>query len=476
MLRIYLDILGLLFASLGGLIFVFYPPRPFYDDKTVDGYSLTAFGSKTSYKNHGLKSAHPSLLSGKRLVHINALFRHGTRSPDMDFMTKMAALRTRLQQYLPNLDFPLESGGNASKVLLPSGVEELAQLGIRFRNIVPDSFRLASGALVVSSQTERTLKSARAFISKFFDEEVPITEDSERLRFFAYCTNYIEGIRKNKTVRSEYYKFRDGAAMNRVLAEVINDLSDIHKMAGHEVAAMKPQSPLPGWVRLFRPGHLYVLEYLSDLKQYWTKANPFPINYEQVCPLWGAIMEDLLKAATHDRDLLVAQQHGGGGGGDRGAEGDSSVSQPHRRSVFWFGHAETLLPLVIKLGLFNESVATESGGGEHLMASGFESRLRRLRLEDLPVHNLFRSSHIIPFAGNIAFLLFHCPEAGEEPSLDHYCVEVRLNEQVVEIIPELRDAPRPLRLPRLLDFFKACLPTTYNQAALCDRRTPSYSP
>lgn len=85
---------------------------------------------------------------------------------------------------------------------------------------------------------------------------------------------------------------------------------------------------------------------------------------------------------------------------------------PPPHTVFWFGHAETILPLVAKLGMFNESVATEHGGGFHLTADGFPSRLRRLSLNTYPVPNLFRSSHIIPFAANIAFYLFYDPVIG----------------------------------------------------------------
>ncbi len=84
------------------------------------------------------------------------------------------------------------------------------------------------------------------------------------------------------------------------------------------------------------------------------------------------------------------------------------------RSVLWFAHAETVLPLVIKLGLFNESAPSPLGGGEFLKATGFPSRMRRLEVKDPPVRNLFRASHIIPFSGNIAFLLFYCPVEGGE--------------------------------------------------------------
>ncbi|KAL5109879.1 Multiple inositol polyphosphate phosphatase 1 [Taenia crassiceps] len=469
----FVDFPGLIILSIGIIIYFFFSSSSYYDEHLIDGYSLTAFGSKTAYKNNGLKSVHPPLLNCGRFVHVNALIRHGTRSPDNKFSKKIEELRARLQEALPDVDFSLKSCGKGDKVLLSSGVKEIKDLGRRLRAIVPEEFRHGSNMLVISSDTERTIDSAKAFLSTYTDDNVTITEDSERIRFFADCNNYISAVRSSKMAKKEFYKFRDGEEMQQVLKEVVSDhglqdlkltttdIANLYKAAAYEVSAMQDGSPLPGWVQLFRPEHLYVLEYLHDLKQYWTKGNAFPLSYEQVCPLWGAIMEDMVKAATYDRDMVIAKRDG--------YDVSKMRNKSSHHSVFWFGHAETLLPLVTKLNLFNESVPSEFGGGEHLTAAGFQSRLRRLQLEDLPVPNLFRSSHIIPFAGNIVFYLFYCPNLDEEPSLNDYCLEVRLNEQVVEIIPQARELSRPLRLPQVLAHFENCLPSAYNKTVLCDR-------
>ncbi|KAL7053540.1 hypothetical protein AAHC03_027031 [Spirometra sp. Aus1] len=283
--------------------------------------------------------------------------------------------------------------------------------------------------------------------------------ESERLRFFETCTRYRQTIRKNKTLLTEWYAFQRGPEMKRVLDEVVadnglydlnitlDDLDDFYKMASHEASVMGVDDVVSGWLRLFRPEHLYVLEYLHDLKHYWTKANPFPINYEQVCPLWGSIMEQMLHSAKFDMRLDACQE----------------CAKPPL-GVFWFGHAETLLPLVIKLGLFNESVKTPLGGGDHLRSSGLQSRLDRLTSRP-PVVNLFRTAHIIPFAGNIAFLLFHRPRPRQAPSLDDYILEVRLNEQVVDILPHI---PRDeLTLRRVLEHFSSCRIQEHDHNSLC---------
>ena len=62
-----------------------------------------------------------------------------------------------------------------------------------------------------------------------------ITEDFERVRFFADCINYIETVRENKTARKEYYKFRDGEEMQQVLKEVVSD----HKLDDLQLTTSK---------------------------------------------------------------------------------------------------------------------------------------------------------------------------------------------------------------------------------------------
>lgn len=66
--------------------------------------------------------------------------------------------------------------------------------------------------------------------------------------------------------------------MHAVLKEVIvdhkleslglttGDIANLYKIASYEVSVMDENATLPDWVRLFRPNHLYVLEYLHDLK------------------------------------------------------------------------------------------------------------------------------------------------------------------------------------------------------------------
>ena len=99
-----------------------------------------------------------------------------------------------------------------------------------------------------------------------------------------------------------------------------------------------------------------VLEYLGDLKHYYKTGYGFPINYRQAAPLLQEMVQvvDALKTSPL---------------------GDA-------RASIYFGHAETIVPLIALLGLFE---------GPALTAEGFL----------LSKHRAFRTSKIAPFGANI---------------------------------------------------------------------------
>ncbi|BHF83362.1 PHOsphatase [Sparganum proliferum] len=239
-------------------------------------------GSKTAYVNNGLVSYRALTKAGERLVHMNLLFRHGTRSPEETFLKRMRkwTQQFKFRKELSDFNFTFNCGASESKKLLPVGVQELEDLGLRWRSRVSLRFRQPTNAQVYISPTNRTAESARTFVSKFFDNPMSVRYevDPERLRFFETCARYHQTIRKNKTLLTEWYAFQRGPEMKRVLDEVVadnglydlnitlDDLDDFYKMASHEASVMGVDDVVSGWLKLFRPEHLYVLEYLHDLK------------------------------------------------------------------------------------------------------------------------------------------------------------------------------------------------------------------
>ncbi|TGZ47956.1 hypothetical protein CRM22_011007 [Opisthorchis felineus] len=152
-----------------------------------------------------------------------------------------------------------------------------------------------------------------------------------------------------------------------------------------------------------------------------------------------------------------------------------SNSGLHRAS-FWFGHAETILPVTTLLGLFNDSVGKEES--EILYADGFNGWLSRVRTSP-PLPTTFRAGHIIPFAGNLVLELYHClneisPQVGDP--LAGFFVLPRVNNQTVAwplaslVQPPTSKSPGAPFAPlsSVLNHLKACMPDAYNEEKHCN--------
>ncbi|VDP81886.1 unnamed protein product [Echinostoma caproni] len=233
-----------------------------------------------------------------------------------------------------------------------------------------------------------------------------IQESDKLLRFFDYCKRYVKEIESNKSSVFEYKRFRDGPEVQRVANDVMSrhllsttefssdDVHEIYSICSFQVAAetspLKQRSP---WCDFLRPSELPVYEYMADLKHYWLKSYGYELNYVQSCPLIGEMLDQIRRAAllykTHKGQLPI--------GG-------------FPQASFWFGHAETLLPVVAALGLFNDSVGEPKA--HRLTAKGFADWQAKRRMNP-PPPTMFRAGHIAPFAGNLALQLYYCPSAGK---------------------------------------------------------------
>nr|CAH8863198.1 unnamed protein product [Trichobilharzia regenti] len=405
---------------------------------------FSELSSKTAYRFCGLKSYGeeiPNKLKQCSLVHVNALFRHGTRTPNAKSIVAFADVYKRLKKSYENgspiprefFQHPIPFQGSAVKELLPTGFESmmLTDENVRF----------------YSSSVDRSIASGRAFYNgltngppvqpiwnrKLYcgDDEVPascildepvadstihhknITINDDLLRFFAQCKNYIEKIEKNKTASVEYYKFLKSeyvAASYENFLQRYNlnrddyapdDVRTIFLACSYEIAAMNDFSDnISPWCKLLTPSDIPVWEYSADLKHYWLKSYGYDLNYIQSCPLLGEMLTQITEAV---------RQFAFGGFN----QSDVSV---HRGS-FWFGHAETVLPIVAALGIFNESVGHSKV--HKLTADNFDERLRMLQQEQ-PPPTMFRTGYITPFAGNIAFMVYYCPESASRQLSSQY--------------------------------------------------------
>lgn len=81
--------------------------------------------------------------------------------------------------------------------------------------------------------------------------------------------------------------------------------------------------------------------------------------------------------------------------------------------ILQFGHAETLLPLLSLMGYFKDK--------EPLTAYNYKEQM----------HRKFRSGHIVPYASNLLFVLYHCKNA-KSPK-EEFRVQMLLNEKVLPL-------------------------------------------
>ena len=121
------------------------------------------------------------------------------------------------------------------------------------------------------------------------------------------------------------------------------------------------------WSSVFSLSDLEVLEYYSDIKQWWTRGYAFPINYQQSCPL-------IQDAFTYINSAVE---------GDKG-------NTSYVKGLFQFGHAETTTPFLTLLGLYKDDYALDS----HNYRLGSNRK--------------FKSTRISPFAANVGMVLYKC--------------------------------------------------------------------
>ncbi|KAA0193386.1 Multiple inositol polyphosphate phosphatase [Fasciolopsis buskii] len=498
-------------GSLAAFVFAFMYVYVF-NPLSENDVPWTQFSTKTAYRHCSLKPYKDPLyirpvqsLASCNLVHVNALFRHGTRSPTQKDMVKSKNLFERLLSN-PNIklpkrfrDQPVPFENQTSKGLLPRGFEEHHLLGQLFRARMDRYMKVnISNVQFYASSIQRAIDSSRSFYHGFSGmpplspkyasvgcgsdvepNDCPsdvvterykfIQEADKLLRFFTYCKRYVEEIESNKSSVMEYLKFREGPEVRRVVNNVRsrhslpaaefseNDIFLMYAVCSYEVAAetnpFKDHSP---WCDFLRPNEAPVYEYMSDLKHYWRKSYGYELNYVQSCPLVGEMLRQIRNAAHLYKISQKSNQ-------------ESAHEVP--QATFWFGHAETLLPVVAALGLFNDSV----DGSKSLSFTADDFiRWQDKRRMNPPSPMMFRAGHIAPFSGNLALQLYYLSIGVDDP-WSGFFVEPLVNGQTVawplgspfrvptKKFPGATFAPLGTVLSRL----GSCMPDRFDEDEVC---------
>lgn len=410
------------------------------------------FGTKTRYEDvvrPGRSVSCSPAAEGCSPVHLSAVIRHGSRYPTVKNIRRIQRLSELVRResarapgsegWLQELQAEWEQWytEDMDGKLVEKGKADLRNLAMRLVRLFPRL--LSEEALrerrvsVKTSSKHRCVSSAEAFQDGLrqagtqtgtwtgdYIHEV----DDLLLRFFERCRGYMEGVESNRTALMEVERFKQGPELKTVLNRVSIRLGlgpdrltpDLLEAAfflcSYELSIKSLHSP---WCHLFTEEDAKVLEYKSDLKQYWKRAYGYAINGFSSCPLFHHIFRTLDKAGRPRR----------------------STDAPPEPASILIGHGETLLPLISLLGLYKDKTPPT--------AANYQSQHERL----------FRSSLLVPYAANLLFVLYDCPRG---PRL-----QLLLNESPVRFpgldqdLPLYRDVRATYRhLLDGCDFYREC--------------------
>ena len=219
---------------------------------------------------------------------VHAVFRHGFRYPKTSHMN-------RFQAAFPNHKFRWDKINDSMK-LSKVGWQEHIRNGMIYKNFT-------NNCTVKSSWKSRSVDSAKAFIQGANMENYFIEINNKECRFWEECDAYESEDNPTMILKDqEMDKFREFYGISAQEEEG-------YMICAYE-SAIYGQSDFCAMIKRD-------LSYLSDLKHYYKTGFSSELNYATTRPLLLAISESIKS----------------------------------KQNTFWFGHAETTLPLIAALGL-----------------------------------------------------------------------------------------------------------------------------
>ncbi|XP_023339715.1 multiple inositol polyphosphate phosphatase 1 [Eurytemora carolleeae] len=309
------------------------------------------FGTKTSYfpvANQNTSIPTPPGCSPVMFWH---LARHGTRYPGKDDIENMRDNLSRLRDEMiaawndgkGNLsseiilqlkNWTLLPTPEDDKLITTSGRKEHFEMGQRWEKRFDNfNFFHPNKTEVYTSYKQRCIESGKEFMKGLFSAELPLVEDNHLLRFYDYCSLYINEVGESETPCQEVLKFETMPVFKEVgdrtekqtgVQFSKSELDILWDICRFEVSWF-PGTWSP-WCSVFSIQDLHVYEFREDLKYYYEDGYAYNITKLMTQPLW----HDLITR------LEVLQ------------EGRLAVNN----SVLMFAHAETLMPFLVSLGLY----------------------------------------------------------------------------------------------------------------------------
>ncbi|XP_030604305.1 multiple inositol polyphosphate phosphatase 1-like [Archocentrus centrarchus] len=329
-------------------------------------------------------------------IHLTAIIRHGTRYPTTKNIKEMQQLYNIIlhnasgeQSWLRELQtqWTMWYTEDMDGRLVQKGVNELKHLAVRLSKLFPSLIseeKLRGGFIkFITSSKHRCVNSTLSFKAgmtehwNIKDMEFDHAVNDALMRFFDTCTRFVEEVDNNPSAVTEVDKFKQGPEMRRVQQKMADHLNipyslityDMAEAAfylcAYEFAIKSVKSP---WCQLFDEDDAKVIEFASDLREFWKRGYGHDINSRASCILFHDVFNRL--------DKVAAQNMSG--------------QQVAEAVTVQIGHADTLLPLLTLLGFFKDS--------EPLTSTNFATQ----------AHRSFRTSHMMPYAANLILVLYDC--------------------------------------------------------------------
>ncbi|XP_069000694.1 multiple inositol polyphosphate phosphatase 1-like [Embiotoca jacksoni] len=331
-----------------------------------------------------------------REIHLTAIIRHGTRYPTSKNVKKMQNLYKLVQSSAPSkkswlreiqTQWTMWYTEDMDGRLVQKGVNDHKHLAVRLSKLFPSliSEEKLRGGFVnfITSSKHRCVNSTLSFkaglteLWAIKDVEFEHAVNDALMRFFDQCNRFLQEVDNNPSAMTELDKFKQGPEMKRVQQKIADRLGvpyslityDMAEAAfylcAYEFAIKTVNSP---WCQLFDEVDAQVVEYASDLKQYWKRAYGYDINSKSSCILFHDVFSRLNKTVEENK----------------------SGRQVSEAVTVQVGHAETLLPLLTLLGFFRDT--------DVLTSTAYAARAQRS----------FRTSFMLPYAANLLLVLYDC--------------------------------------------------------------------
>jgi len=363
--------------------------------------------TKTPYLARNISSDPPE---GCEPVHFQIVSRHGSRSPTIENIRKYKSIEKKIVKakefikldWLKDWVSPFKETDEGN--LAVPGQMELYNLGKRFndkyQSLFPDFKYNPISYPLQTTFVPRASMSGNAFGYAIFGEQEgnigpghyqPIYSFTDmkgkdiNLRFFESCKKYVDNMNDTKhnenkiKFANKYFPSIAKRITDQIGAYPHFQVTEKNLTAFFDLCSFEYvlYNNTNTFCSLFVKDDFEIIETYYDIGSYYIKGYGWDLSYEIACPL----VKDII-------DKFDAKING---------------SDKYTKAFLRFAHAETILPLLARLGLYKDSFPLK-----------WDTDLSILR------NRVWRTSDISSFSSNVVFVLYNCS--------DTYRVELKHNE------------------------------------------------